>query len=100
MTDCAPQATWYSYVLPRKTANGEWFSAGGFTAAHHTLPFGTLVLVTYGDRAVVVRITDREPAHPCRVLDVTLGVARYLGFASLGVAPVGMQVVVEVPEFP
>ena len=49
------------YWTGTKTANGERFNPLGMTAAHRTLPFGTMLRVTYQGRSVVVRITDRGP---------------------------------------
>ncbi|MGA8420282.1 MAG: septal ring lytic transglycosylase RlpA family protein, partial [Pseudolabrys sp.] len=55
-----------------RTANGEKAAASGMTAAHKTLPFGTLVRVTHqrSGRSVVVRINDRGPFVRGRVIDV------------------------------
>ena len=63
------------------------------TAAHKTLPFGTLVRVTHqrSGRSVVVRINDRGPFVRGRVIDVTSAAARALGFS--GLAPVTLAVV-------
>jgi rare lipoprotein A len=68
-----------------RTASGEIASASGMTAAHRTLPFGTLVRVTNrrSGRSVVVRINDRGPFVPGRVIDVTTAAARLLGFSGL-----------------
>jgi rare lipoprotein A len=68
-----------------RTANGEYASASGLTAAHRTLPFGTRVLVTNDEtgRSVVVRINDRGPFVRGRVIDVTPAAARALGFSGL-----------------
>jgi rare lipoprotein A len=76
-----------------KTANGETASARGMTAAHRTLPFGTLVRVTSrrSGRSVVVRINDRGPFVRGRVIDVTPAAARALGFS--GLVPVTLQIV-------
>jgi rare lipoprotein A len=75
------------------TANGEYASAGGLTAAHRTLPFGTMVRVTNRStgRSVVVRINDRGPFVHGRVIDLTPAGARALGFS--GLAPVSLSVV-------
>lgn len=75
------------------TASGERASARGLTAAHRTLPFGTLVRVTSrrSGRSVVVRINDRGPFVRGRVIDVTPAAARALGFS--GLTPVTLQVV-------
>src|ERR1700758_354553 len=76
-----------------KTANGEHASAGGLTAAHRSLPFGTLVKVTNQGtgRSVVVRINDRGPFVRGRVIDLTPAGARALGMD--GLAPVILAVV-------
>jgi rare lipoprotein A len=76
-----------------RTANGEFASAGNLTAAHRTLPFGTLVKVTRQGtgRSVVVRINDRGPFVRGRVIDLTPAGARALGFS--GLAPVTLSVV-------
>ena len=76
-----------------RTANGEKAAASGMTAAHKTLPFGTLVRVTHqrSGRSVVVRINDRGPFVRGRVIDVTSAAARALGFS--GLAPVTLAVV-------
>jgi rare lipoprotein A len=68
-----------------RTANGERASAGGMTAAHRTLPFGTLVRVTnqHTGRSIVVRINDRGPFVRGRIIDVTPAAARALGFSGL-----------------
>jgi rare lipoprotein A len=76
-----------------RTANGEVAAAGGLTAAHRSLPFGTLVKVTNTGtgRSVVVRINDRGPFVRGRVIDLTPAGARVLGFS--GLAPVTLSVV-------
>jgi len=76
-----------------RTASGERFSPNRLTAAHRTLPFGTLVRVTNlrNGRTVVVRINDRGPFNKHRVIDVTPAAARQLHFS--GLAPVKLQVV-------
>lgn len=75
-----------------RTANGERAAASGLTAAHRTLPFGTLVRVTNTrtGRSVVVRINDRGPFIRGRVIDVTPAAAHALGFS--GLAPVTLAV--------
>jgi rare lipoprotein A len=76
-----------------RTANGEHVSSGALTAAHRTLPFGTMVRVTNNSngRSVVVRINDRGPFVKGRVIDLTPAGARALGFS--GLAPVSLDVV-------
>ncbi len=76
-----------------RTANGEHARASGLTAAHRTLPFGTMVRVTNrrSGRSVVVRINDRGPFIRGRIIDVTPAAAHVLGFS--GLAPVTVAVV-------
>jgi rare lipoprotein A len=77
----------------RRTASGERVQSGAFTAAHKSLPFGTMVRVTNrrNNKSVVVRINDRGPFVRGRVIDVTPAGARALGFS--GLAPVSLSVV-------
>jgi rare lipoprotein A len=76
-----------------KTSSGEMFSPVKLTAAHRTLPFGTMVRVTNmrNGRAVVVRINDRGPFNKNRVIDISPAAARELKFS--GLAPVKLDVV-------
>jgi len=76
-----------------RTANGETASANHLTAAHRSLPFGTLVQVTNRrtGRSVVVRINDRGPFIRGRVIDLTPAAAHAIGFS--GLAPVTLSVV-------
>jgi len=68
-----------------KTASGGTTNPSGLTAAHRTLPFGTMVRVTNqrNGRSVVVRITDRGPFTRGRIIDVTPAAAGQLGFSGL-----------------
>jgi rare lipoprotein A len=77
-----------------RTASGETSAAGTLTAAHRTLPFGTMVRVTNhrNGRTVVVRINDRGPFTRGRIIDLTPAGARQLGFSS-GQTPVTLSVV-------
>jgi peptidoglycan lytic transglycosylase len=67
-----------------RTANGERALAGGLTAAHRTLAFGTKVRVTNrsNGRSVIVRINDRGPFVHGRIIDITPAGARALGFSG------------------
>jgi rare lipoprotein A len=71
-----------------KTASGQRANPGGLTAAHRTLPFGSMVRVTNNrnGKTVVVRINDRGPFIRGRVIDLTPAGARALSFS--GLAPV------------
>jgi rare lipoprotein A len=81
-----------SVYSDEQTANGEYAHASALTAAHRTLPFGTMVKVTniQTDRSVVVRINDRGPYIRGRVIDLTPAGARAIG--SSGLAPVTLTV--------
>ena|ERR1700730_829010 len=76
-----------------RTANGERASPGRLTAAHRSLPFGTMVRVLNRStgRSVVVRINDRGPFVRGRVIDLTPAAAHVLGIS--GLAPVSLSVV-------
>ena len=70
----------------RKTANGEIFSNKKLTAAHRTLPFGTIVKVTNvkNNKSVVVRINDRGPYAKNRIIDLSHAAADSLGIIHAG----------------
>jgi rare lipoprotein A len=76
-------------------ACGEPFDQYALTAAHRTLPLGTEVRVTnlHNGRSVRVRIKDRGPMIPGRLIDLSRGAATRLGFVHGGLAPVRVQVV-------
>jgi len=76
-----------------RSASGERVSSGALTAAHRSLPFGTMVRVTNtrNNRSVVVRINDRGPFVRGRVIDLTPAGARAIGMS--GIAPVSLAVV-------
>lgn len=78
------RASWYA--LNSKTASGERMNPSALTAAHRSLPFGTKVKVTNKNngKSVVVRINDRGPFIRGRVLDLSKGAARQLGFVQSG----------------
>jgi rare lipoprotein A len=75
-----------------RTASGEITGPTGLTAAHRTLPFGTLVLVTNArnGKAVVVRIVDRGPYGRGRIIDVSRAAARELDMIASGTAMVSV----------
>lgn len=85
-------ASVYSESEGTRTASGVRLRDGALTAAHRSLPFGTRVRVTNprNGRSVVVTITDRGPFVRGRVIDLTSGGARALGFR--GLAPVTLDV--------
>jgi rare lipoprotein A len=75
-----------------RTASGEVSGRKAFTAAHRTLPFGTLVLVTNtrNGRTVIVRINDRGPFGRGRIIDVSHAAATELGMIDSGTAAVSV----------
>jgi len=83
------------YGSPQLTANGEQFNPRALTAAHRTLPFGTKVRVTNvrSGRTVTVRINDRGPFVPGRVIDLSQAAAEELGIVGRGIAKVKLDVV-------
>lgn len=86
-------ASWYGPGFHgRRTANGEQFDQNAMTAAHKTLPFGTRVRVTKGERSVVVRINDRGPFVRGREIDLSKGAAQAVGMISAGIARVRLEV--------
>lgn len=78
----------------RKTANGERYDKHDLSAAHRTLPFGTMVRVrnVANDRSVVVRINDRGPWKETRVMDVSFAAAEALEMTRSGTAQVEVTV--------
>jgi rare lipoprotein A len=83
------------YSEGSKTASGEKFNPNELTAAHPTLPFGTKLRVTNTStgRSVTVRVNDRGPYVPGRVVDVSYSAAQELGMVGRGVAPVKLDVI-------
>jgi peptidoglycan lytic transglycosylase len=89
-------ASWYgAFHQGRRTASGEIFDMRKATAAHRTLPLGSRVRVTNLDngKSVVVRINDRGPMVPGRVLDLSRAAAARLGAIAQGIIPVKIDVV-------
>jgi rare lipoprotein A len=95
--DQTGRAAWYgARYHGRKTASGERFDQDAFTAAHRTLPFGTVVQVKNlnNDRTVEVRINDRGPfGRKTRIIDVSRAAARVLDMERSGVVPVELRIV-------
>ena len=90
------QASWYGPRFHgRRTASGERYDQHALTAAHKTLPFGTLVrvrsLVT--GKEVDVRVTDRGPFTRGRVIDLSRAAAEALGMMGVGVKQVSLHIV-------
>lgn len=86
-TNCG-SASWYA--LYSRTASGERMNPEAMTAAHRTLPLGTRLKVVNkrNGKSVIVRINDRGPFVKGRVLDLSKGAARHLGFVKAGHAKV------------
>lgn len=78
----------------KKTANGEIFNMNDLTAAHKTLPFGTVVIVTNlkNNKSVKLRINDRGPFVKDRIIDVSLAAAKELDMLGSGTADVRIDV--------
>ncbi|MCB1043098.1 MAG: septal ring lytic transglycosylase RlpA family protein [Acidobacteria bacterium] len=86
-------ASWYGPDFHgRQTANGERYDMDGMTAAHKTLPFGTVIKVVNRDngKTAVLRVNDRGPFVAGRILDVSRGGARALGMIGPGTARVSI----------
>jgi rare lipoprotein A len=89
------RASWYGQAHQgQRTANGERFDMNALTAAHPTLPFGTRLRVVNldNDREVEVRINDRGPVVPGRIIDLSYAAARALGAVGAGIVPVRLTV--------
>jgi rare lipoprotein A len=89
-------ASYYSNDFQgRKTSNGEIFDNSKLTAAHRTYPFGTIVRVTnlQTEAEVTVRINDRGPVKPERVIDLTYAAAKTIGIARQGLGRVRLDVI-------
>ena len=86
-------ASWYGREFEgRPTASGEIFDASQLTAAHPSLPFGTRLIVTnqHNNKSVTVRVNDRGPFVPARIIDVSRAAAEQLDMIVTGTAPVSI----------
>jgi rare lipoprotein A len=89
-------ASWYGdYFDGKTTASGEPFDMNDMTAASLTIPLGTYVKVTnlHNGRAVVVKVNDRGPVVPGRIMDVSYGAAKALQFKDKGLQRVRVDLV-------
>jgi rare lipoprotein A len=87
-------ASWYGRDFHgKKTANGELFDVGALTAAHPTLPLPSFVFVTNlrNGRTLLLRVNDRGPYIEGRMIDLSLGAARLLGYEGQGTTPVRVR---------
>jgi rare lipoprotein A len=91
------EASYYSDALAgRKTASGEPYDPKRYTAAHRSLPFGTMLRVRRKDtgRVVYVRVNDRGPfGKRRRILDLSKAAAEHLGMLRRGIADVRIEIV-------
>jgi rare lipoprotein A len=88
-------ATWYTAPYKgRRAANGQVFDDWALTAAHRTLPMGSLIVVTNlkTGQSSAMRITDRGPFVEGRMLDLTIASAQATGIYRAGIAQVRMDV--------
>jgi rare lipoprotein A len=79
----------------RGTASGQVFNEDDYTCASRTLPFGTLLALSYGERRIIVYVNDRGPFVAGRDLDLSKAAAQALGFG--GVEAVHAEVIVPAP---
>jgi len=89
------QASYYGKEFAgRSTASGETFDPSALTCAHRTLPFGTRLKVSYPKKAtsVELRVNDRGPQKPERILDISREAADQLGLTADGVGEVEAEV--------
>ncbi|MDW8110026.1 MAG: septal ring lytic transglycosylase RlpA family protein [Candidatus Bipolaricaulota bacterium] len=95
-------ASWYGEPFHgRRTSSGEIYDMHQLTAAHLTLPFGTIVRVTDLEtgKSVVVRINDCGPYVQGRIIDLSFAAAEKLGMVRKGLAKVGLKVL-KYPDAP
>ena len=89
-------ASWYGPRFSgRETAGEEVFNAYAFTAAHRTLPIGSILLVSNPDngKKVVVRVNDRGPRSKSREIDLSMAAAKAIGIQQIGVDNVTIEVI-------
>ena len=89
-------ASWYGKKFHgRRTSSGEPYDMFEMTAAHKTLPLPCFVRVTHNEngKSIVVRVNDRGPFHPGRIIDLSYAAASKLDIVSQGEAPVTIELV-------
>lgn len=92
-------ASWYGpWHHGKSTATGEAFDMFAMTAAHRTLPLGTLVKVEHkaSGKSVIVRINDRGPYSKNRIIDLSYAAADSLGLSENGISRVSLEIVGDV----
>ncbi|WP_067043537.1 septal ring lytic transglycosylase RlpA family protein [Moritella sp. JT01] len=93
--DLVGQASWYGKRFHGKlTASGEKYNMRAYTAAHKTLPFGTVVRVinTANNKSVDVKINDRGPFVKARVIDLSQKAFEKISSKNQGVVPVRIEI--------
>lgn len=88
-------AVWYGKKAHgRRTASGEIFNMYKYTAAHRSLPLGTVVCVTNlsNDKSVIVTINDRGPLSKCFVIDLSRQAANDIDMIKSGIALVSIRI--------
>ena len=86
-------ASWYGEKFERRTtASGEFFNRYDYTAAHKTLPFGTIVTVTniQNGKSINVRVNDRGPYKTNRIMDISFQAAKAIGLVKMGTTRVSI----------
>lgn len=87
-------ASWYGErYRGRPTASGTIYNPDKLTAAHRTLPFGTLVRCTYQNKSVVVKITDRGPFVKGRIIDLSKAAFAKLAPTSRGLIKIKLEII-------
>jgi rare lipoprotein A len=90
-------ASWYGFKFNgERTSNGELYDMFAMTGAHKTLPIPSYVRVTNVDnrKSVIVRINDRGPFHPGRIIDLSYAAAQRLGITQMGTGNVEVEIIV------
>lgn len=78
----------------RLTSNGEIYNMYGITAAHPTYPHNTIIRVTNlsNNKSTIIRINDRMPQHPDRIIDLSYGTALELDMVEAGIVEVRLEI--------
>ena len=90
------EASWYGTKFHgRKTSSGEPYNMYAMTAAHKSLPLPTYVEVRHleNGRKVIVKVNDRGPFHPGRIIDLSYAAAHKLGISATGTGPVEIRAI-------
>ncbi len=88
-------ASFYSDKYHGKIAySGEVYDMNGISAAHPSYQMGTILRVTNLDngKSIILRVNDKMPQHPERIIDLSLGAAKELGFVNKGLTEVKLEV--------